>query len=322
MLDQASLDVYRYAVSHPGWTPEEASEALGYTSRVIEAAVEALESRYLLVPRSTTGRSYAAVSPDIALSELVGPDERALLDLRQRVNARRRELATLLPAFLDAHRLVPTGHSVEVLEKGEQVQRAIDEYGRAAVEQVLIARPGHGANADVHEQSIQKDQDLLARGVKRRTLYHSSTRDHVPTRKAVETIHALGGEFRTLPFVPLRAFVFDQKVAVAARQLSPTDRAGLVIRDPDLVRVFILLFDFAWELADPYLTEERTNAGLTSTQRSVLNGLAAGYSDEVIARRVGISVRTCRRHIAWMLDELGAESRFQAGVKAQQAGWF
>ncbi|MCC3275474.1 MULTISPECIES: helix-turn-helix transcriptional regulator [unclassified Arthrobacter] len=321
MLSQVSLDVYRFAVSRPGWTAEDASEALGYTSRSIDAAIAELTSRCLLLAQAADCPSYTAVSPDVALAELVDPDERALLELRGRINSRRREMAALTPAYVEARKRLAADSSVEVVEDQDKVQRVLIEYGRSATDRVLIARPGQGANADIHEESVQKDLDLLRSGVQRQTLYHSSTRDHVPTRKAVETITAAGGQFRTLPYMPLRTLIFDEKVAVVARQLHPGDVAGLVIRDPNLIRIFGLLFEFAWGLAEPFLTENPARDELTSTQRSVLTALAAGYSDEAIARRVGISVRTCRRHIAWMLEELGAESRFQAGIKAHKAGW-
>lgn len=321
MLDQVALDVYRYAVGHPGWSPEEASEALGFTTRAIDAAIQELSRRCLLVREIADCPGYTAVSPDVALAELVDPDERALLELRSRIGARRRELAGLIPAYTEARRQVNAAVSVEVLEDPEQVMRVLIEYGRSASERVLIARPGQGATADTHEESVQKDLDLLHQGVKRQTLYHSGIRDHMPTRRAVEVISAAGGEFRTLPHIPLRTLIFDDKVAVIPRQQHPNDRAGLVIRDPNLIRTLVLMFEFAWDLAEPFRFDEPSSAGLTSTQRSVLRALAAGHSDEVVARRLGISVRTCRRHIAKMLEELGAESRFQAGVKAHKAGW-
>lgn len=320
MLDQVSLDVYRFAVSHPGWSVPQASEALGFTSKAIESAIDVLRTRCLLVEQPD-GVGLSAVSPDVALAELVDPDERALLELRSRIAERRRELTSLVPAFLEARRQVSEDASVEVLEDPEQVQRVLIEYGRSVSDRVLIARPGQGSSADFQEESVQKDVELLQQGVQRKTLYQSSTRDHVPTRKAVEAITAAGGEFRVLPYLPVRALIFDDKVGVLARQLHPEDRAGLVIRDPNLVHAMTHLFDFAWGLAEPFLAEQASGATLNSTQRSVLRGLASGASDEVIARRLGISVRTCRRHIAWMLEELGAESRFQAGIKAHRVGW-
>ncbi|MEK8226814.1 helix-turn-helix transcriptional regulator [Oerskovia sp. M15] len=52
---------------------------------------------------------------------------------------------------------------------------------------------------------------------------------------------------------------------------------------------------------------------LTTVQASILSGLSAGLTDEAIAGRLGISVRTCRRHVATLFQVLGATSRFQAG---------
>ncbi len=53
----------------------------------------------------------------------------------------------------------------------------------------------------------------------------------------------------------------------------------------------------------------------------LLQQLAAGAQDEQIARRLGVSLRTVRRRVADVMSELGAESRFQAGVEAAKRGW-
>jgi DNA-binding NarL/FixJ family response regulator len=49
--------------------------------------------------------------------------------------------------------------------------------------------------------------------------------------------------------------------------------------------------------------------------------MATGASDEVIARRLNISVTTVRRHIATIMQRLGVSSRFAAGAAAQRKGW-
>ena len=54
--------------------------------------------------------------------------------------------------------------------------------------------------------------------------------------------------------------------------------------------------------------------------QAILGQLATGAKDELIARRLGMSVRTCRRHIAAIMLHLRAESRFQAGALAAQLG--
>lgn len=50
--------------------------------------------------------------------------------------------------------------------------------------------------------------------------------------------------------------------------------------------------------------------------QTIIQLLGTGLKDEAIARRVGMSLRTTRRHIADIMKLLGAESRFQAGILA------
>jgi DNA-binding NarL/FixJ family response regulator len=49
--------------------------------------------------------------------------------------------------------------------------------------------------------------------------------------------------------------------------------------------------------------------------------LAAGMKDEKIARSLGISLRTLSRLLSEVMQELGASSRFEAGVRAAKLGW-
>ncbi|WP_105032004.1 helix-turn-helix transcriptional regulator [Arthrobacter ruber] len=321
MLDATSLELYRYAVGHPGWTRAEASEALGLTLRRIETAIGELAERRLLSPEAGRPDGLVAVSPDVALADLVDADERAMQELKSRISGQRRELSSLLPTFLEARKSVLASTSVETLEDPHLIHRVLIDYGRDVTEKVYIAQPGQGSTADVHEESVRKDLELLENGVRRRTLYDTSTRDHVPTRKAVEAIAAGGGEFNVLPFIPLRILIFDDKLALVGRQLTRDDKAALVIRDASLIHIFTHLFDVAWEVSESFLAPGQIASPLSSLQRSIIQGLANGLSDESIARRLDINVRTCRRHIAWMLDTLRAESRFQAALKAREAGW-
>ncbi|MGW3151455.1 hypothetical protein ACWDG1_43960 [Streptomyces sp. NPDC001177] len=48
--------------------------------------------------------------------------------------------------------------------------------------------------------------------------------------------------------------------------------------------------------------------------------LTSGHTDEAAAQSPGLSVRTYRRHVAELMQELGAVSRFQAGVQAVELG--
>lgn len=45
-----------------------------------------------------------------------------------------------------------------------------------------------------------------------------------------------------------------------------------------------------------------------------------GHIDEVAARATNVSLRTYRRHVAEIVHELDANSRFQAGARAVEYG--
>jgi DNA-binding NarL/FixJ family response regulator len=44
--------------------------------------------------------------------------------------------------------------------------------------------------------------------------------------------------------------------------------------------------------------------------------LLSGLTDQAVARQLGIGYRTAQRRIAALMAELGASTRFQAGVQA------
>jgi DNA-binding NarL/FixJ family response regulator len=60
--------------------------------------------------------------------------------------------------------------------------------------------------------------------------------------------------------------------------------------------------------------------GLTRREREVLDLLAAGASNKVIARRLGLSFHTAKAHVAAVLQKLGAGSRADAVARGARAG--
>ncbi|MES9506285.1 hypothetical protein ABWJ92_07700 [Streptomyces sp. NPDC000609] len=52
----------------------------------------------------------------------------------------------------------------------------------------------------------------------------------------------------------------------------------------------------------------------------IIDLMAQGLKDEVVARRIGMGSRMFRRHMSSIMEKLGASSRFQDGVVAAGAG--
>lgn len=59
---------------------------------------------------------------------------------------------------------------------------------------------------------------------------------------------------------------------------------------------------------------------LTAREREVLDGVCAGESNKLIARRLGISEATVRAHLGSVFRALGVANRTQAALAARQPG--
>lgn len=62
-----------------------------------------------------------------------------------------------------------------------------------------------------------------------------------------------------------------------------------------------------------------TQGALSQREREVLQRIAAGDSNKMIARALSLSPHTVKRHVANILDKLGARSRSQAAAWLQRA---
>jgi len=117
------------------------------------------------------------------------------------------------------------------------------------------------------------------------------------------------------------ALLVDGEVALVRCAPGTADPSASVIRSPTLVRALETLFVGAWVHAAPIGGRSRPREGApVDLARAVLTQLCAGNTDSHAARRLGISLRTYRRRVASIMRELGAESRFQAGALAVEAG--
>lgn len=114
----------------------------------------------------------------------------------------------------------------------------------------------------------------------------------------------------------------EVSIAVRAMKLGAVDfiekpfDEGLLLSS--LERAFALLKDRG-EKADRKRQAQERISWLTAREREVLQGLMAGLPNKVLARRLGISLRTVEMHRANMMDRLQAGSLAEALTLAVQA---
>lgn len=136
-------------------------------------------------------------------------------------------------------------------------------------------------------------------------------------RPVIQARADAGEEIRVLPEIPTRLLVIGTSHALLPEPLGNTQSPLVMVRQHGIVQALTLLFEYMWADAAPFDLGLRRDA----TRRLLLQQLASGAQDEQIARRLGIGLRTVRRRVAALMSELGAESRFQAGVEAARRGW-
>jgi DNA-binding CsgD family transcriptional regulator len=163
---------------------------------------------------------------------------------------------------------------------------------------------------------------MAERGVRLRTLYQHTARSHLATQAYARHVTKTGGEVRTVDEIFERLVIFDDDLAFIP-QLAPGERraGAVVVSDPSIVAFLRRLYDHVWETAIPF-TPMSTEATMRmdKVHLAVARLLGGGHTDEVIARRLGMSPRTCRRYIAELHSSLGSSSRFQAGAAAARLG--
>ncbi len=117
------------------------------------------------------------------------------------------------------------------------------------------------------------------------------------------------------------ALIVDGRTALVQSGNGSAGRHAAIITDPAAVGALDLLFAGAWAGARPVADELRLDRSLRGAQtRRILEQLCAGRTDDVAAREIDVSLRTYRRHVADIMRELGANSRFQAGARAVELG--
>lgn len=121
--------------------------------------------------------------------------------------------------------------------------------------------------------------------------------------------------------LPHETILIDRRVMILAGRENPAGREYTVTTSQALIDGVHTLFQAAWDSAvdlDVYLSGDVPH--LDADGRTILRSLASGLTDEVAARRLGVSLRTYRRRVAELMARLEAGSRFQAGLRAGELG--
>jgi hypothetical protein len=201
-----------------------------------------------------------------------------------------------------------------------------ESFDTAATDMITQARREVLCVLSVRDMSADRRATMLPllqrahqRGVDVKALVPSQV---TSTEIAAELTRGGQPRYRTRELPDQSLLITDGKQAALRTPQRPDGPAHtlLVSVDP-LVQVLRSMFGFTWTNGIPLAELLQIHGKLHGEPvRSILVSLGAGDKDEVAARKLGISVRTYRRHVAEIMREIRASSRFQAGARAVKLG--
>jgi Bacterial regulatory proteins, luxR family. len=283
--------------------------AVDEVSRVVDHLIESQ-----LLREECDGR-LVPVDPEVAAMLLVSPMEREIYQRRELIARIRERTEVLRQDYAQTGRLGSELHAIEHITGAMEVSGYLKLASDVCRSDVMVLRSGR-QDAEEFDDLLRLCTQLLERGIAVRILCQHRTRADLTTRTKIKSVTEAGAQVRTVSHIARAAVVFDRSLAVLLGSVAGEATASRV-RNDEVVQFLLDMFNHLWDAATPLERFESGYAEVADDLQQTIAGLMAkGFTDEVLARKLGMSVRTCRRHIAALMLDLNAVSRFQAGVQA------
>ncbi|MDP9850000.1 helix-turn-helix transcriptional regulator [Streptosporangium lutulentum] len=320
-LGSAGETVYRAILENPSHGVNQLSEELGWPVRRVRDALDELARLSLLRPSWEDPRVFRLVRPEVGLSALLAREETALLHRQQEIERSRAIIAQMIATYADLNPAQP-GEGAETLLGIDTVRTRIEELALRCRNELRVFDPQGAQTLANIDASRPLDRTLLENGVEIRIVYLASARNDQSIATYATWLTELGGQVRATPTLPTRMIIFDWEAALLPIDPGDSSVGAVLLHGAGIVTALTALFEQTWERADAFGEEPRRDErGLSGQEREVLRLLSTGHTDEAVARKLDISVRTLRRITAELMERLDARSRFQAGYLAADRGW-
>ncbi|MFE2328579.1 LuxR C-terminal-related transcriptional regulator [Streptomyces sp. NPDC059385] len=311
-LNGRALQAYEYACEREKVTPEEIASAIGTDLKEAEGLMRSLCDLHLLWP--TPGGGYTASSPRIFGAQLIAPAVRELAERQQHIMHMMERLDSLAEIYEQSPAKRLRRPEIEVLPEVDSVRSALNGLSAHASQEILTSQPGGARPADVLKEALSRTELVLRRNVTMRTIYQHTAQFNPATRAYVKHVTPLGAQVRMLSDGFMRLIVFDRETAVLPLHGNP--QGAVIVSDQSIVDFVVEAFERVWPTASPFPVSYDQNQVMGASEEiklAISQLLVEGVEDKVIARRLGMSLRTCQRHISDVMARLGARNRLHAG---------
>lgn len=314
-------EIYRHFLRNPDTSADDIHLLVHTPPDEARRSLDRLRELGLLHPDSTHSQVSPA-DPGVALARLTDARLNQLHEELRRV-MRARDLVEGLRAEQGSR--PPPVQGIEQLEGLTEIRNRIDDLAFFARDEILSVEPYRKLSAENIARSRPLDLRCLRRGVRIRNVVLAAALDDGPTHDYLRELVKRGAQIRVAKNITERILVYDGRTALVPVDPKNTARGALLAHKSGLVSNIIALFEKIWAQADDLVSVTGEGSGevdgLGEIERRVLISMCTVGKDEAGARELGISVRTYRRHVADLLQALGAASRAQGALLARERGW-
>ncbi|MEH1098299.1 LuxR C-terminal-related transcriptional regulator [Micromonospora sp. CPCC 205561] len=206
---------------------------------------------------------------------------------------------------------------IRVLTDGAEIGALSVELCLSARRDVMSIETEHFTRPPDPRSVRRPPAAAVARGVTFRNIYTRAVLDLPGSSQMLHASVEAGWQCRIYPELPMKMVLVDSESALLP--LGPTGMEGAVlVRIPVVAAALRTFFDLLWHRAVPV---NGTGERLSTEQGQVLRLLLTGMIDKAIARHLGISERTVRRHVGALMQRLGANNRVTLAAAAVREGW-
>ena len=309
-LSAEEENTYRALLAVPDSDLDGLSHALEITTDAVREPLKLLVERGLA--KRVTDRRYAAVAPDSTLMDL-------LSDRLEQLRTGYEAFGELEQVYRNAQARNGVMPGCETIRGLEALRSRVMQLQEQSREQVCkLVRPPL-----ITDDSTRIDS-AADRGVEFRLVYERSMLEDPGVMQTVRGAADLGKQIRFASSLPVKLMIVDDRIALVS-DYGEYEPITLATEHPSLIQLARGLFEQVWPTAVPAAGGDcppLSGDGLADPDdRLLLSLLLAGLTDQAIAVRLGVGLRTVQRRVRDLMDAAGVDTRIQLGWQASRKGW-
>jgi sugar-specific transcriptional regulator TrmB/DNA-binding CsgD family transcriptional regulator len=318
-ISDSEEQLYRLLLESPAATAAELSSTANIGVRKVRTALASLLAQGLISQTPGKPAGFVALPPSIAVE--------GLFSRRRDELDRARALSIELLGQIETRRGPTKGFMelVTIVEGKAVLSHQFNQIEASAQREVMVFdKPPYAGSPEFFDDN---ESELIARGVKYRTIYERNALEHEGRTEEISKYLDAGEQAKVVPQLPVKLFIVDRRIGLIPLDMSGQTHGAALIHTSLLLDALIALFESYWERGVPLRamneggSSDREDAELSDTDRHILRLLAAGVKDDSIARQIGLTTVTVRRHVGMMTRALNVETRFQLALMAASRGW-